>query len=49
MALRAGREAKPTGQCEFTQDHEEMDGDAVWTGLQLIVTARHCQEFKTIL
>ena len=49
MALGAGREAKPVGQCEFTQDYEEMVGDAVWTDLQLIITAHHRQEFKNIL
>ena len=49
MALGAGREAKPVRQCEFTQDHEEMDGDAVWPDLQLITTAHHFQEFKNIL
>lgn len=36
MAFRAGKDTKPARQCEFTQNHKEMGGEAVLAALQLV-------------
>lgn len=46
MALGAGRGAKPAGQCEFTRGHEEMDGEAISTALQLVITAEQLSRIQ---